>query len=153
MRPQIFERRLRLPASAAQVFAWHERPECLRDLIPPGDPVRVLEATGGIRDGARVVLEIGIFPFRMKWIALHSAYVAGHRFRDEQISGPFRRWVHTHTFIDDGPGASWLIDRVEYELPFGLLGALFGGWLARQKIEAMFAWRHAKTLQAIAAKG
>lgn len=153
MRPKIFERRTRIPAPAAQVFAWHERPECLRDLIPPGDPVRVLEATGGIRDGARVVLQIGVFPFRMKWIAHHSGYIAGRQFRDEQTSGPFRRWIHTHSFVEDGPDACWLVDRVEYELPFGTLGHLLGGWLARRKIERMFEWRHATTLRAITGKG
>ena len=37
-------------------------------------------------------------------------------FRDEQVSGPFSQWVHTHRFIPDGANASWLEDRIEYKL-------------------------------------
>jgi len=149
---QVYERRLRIPAPAAQVFAWHERPECLRELIPPGDPVRVLEAEGGIRDGGRVVLQVGVWPFRMKWRAIHRDYVAGHQFCDEQVSGPFRRWIHTHTVLADGPEASWLIDHVEYALPFGAPGELLAGWLVRRKLKRMFAWRHEMTLRGVLAK-
>jgi len=149
----VFERRVRIPAPAARVFAWHERPECLRDLIPPADPVRVLEAEGGIRNGGRVVLLVGVFPFRMKWVALHRDFEAGVQFRDEQVQGPFRRWVHTHTVIPDGPDVCWLVDHVEYELPFGPLARLAAGWLVRRKLESMFAWRHQTTLAGVAALG
>src|ERR1019366_9192901 len=97
-------------------------------LIPPGDPVRVLEAEGGIRDGGRVVRQVGVFPFRMKWVALHRDYIAGRQFRDEQVQGPFRRWVHTHSVIEDGPDSCWLVDHVEYELPLGTLADFLAGW-------------------------
>ena len=145
----VYERRILIPAPAAQVFAWHERPECLRKLIPPGDPVRVLEAEGGIRNGGRVVLLVGVFPFRMKWVALHRDYIPGRQFRDEQIQGPFRRWVHTHSFVDDGRNASWLIDHIEYDLPFGPLAELLAGWFVRRKLDRMFAWRHEVTLRSV----
>lgn len=148
----IFERRVRIPAPAAEVFAWHERPEALRDLIPPGDPVRVLEAKGGIRDGGRVVLQVGVFPLRRKWVAVHRDYIEGKQFRDEQVSGPFRRWVHTHSVVADGPDACWLVDHVDYALPFGPLSEWLAGWFVRRKLGAMFAWRHAATLRGIASK-
>lgn len=141
---RIFERKLQIPASAAQVFAWHERPDALQKLIPPGDPVRVLEHKGGIEDGARVVLRVGPFPFSIKWVAVHKDYVVGRQFRDVQVKGPFAFWEHTHTVVPDGDNACTLIDHVEYDLPLGLLGRIADP-LIRRKLNAMFDWRHRVT--------
>jgi ligand-binding SRPBCC domain-containing protein len=44
------------------------------------------------------------------------------RFVDEQVSGPFARWWHEHTFAES-PGGTEMIDTVRYRAPFGLLGA------------------------------
>jgi uncharacterized protein len=144
---QIFEKRTRIPAPASSVFAWHERPEALRWLIPPGDPVKVLESTGGIRDGARIVLAIGFPPLRIRWVARHKNFVEGRQFTDVQERGPFRSWEHTHLVLPDGPEACVLVDHVEYELPFGFLGRVALP-LVRRKLKAMFAWRHQVTFEA-----
>jgi ligand-binding SRPBCC domain-containing protein len=147
---QIFEKRTRIPAPASAVFAWHESPEALRRLIPPHDPVKVVSATGGIRDGARVVLAIGYWPCQMHWVALHKGYIAGIQFTDVQERGPFKSWEHTHRVLPDGSDACFLVDHVEYELPFGILGRVLGSPLVRRKLRRMFAWRHQTTLVAFA---
>ena len=46
--------------------------------------------------------------------------------------------------LPDGEGRSILEDDVRYALPLGLLGRL-GGGLARERIESLFAYRHALT--------
>jgi ligand-binding SRPBCC domain-containing protein len=102
-------------------------------LGPPGDPVRLIAHEGGIRDGARVELEIGHPPFSVRWIAAHSGYIENRQFRDIQVRGPFAFWEHTHLFEADGPEACHLEDRVEYALPFGVLGRwLFGAVVERR---------------------
>jgi len=146
---QIYEKRMRIPAPAAVVFAWHESPEALRRLIPPKDPVKVVSSTGGIRDGARVVLAMGYWPLQIYWVALHKSYIPGVQFTDVQERGPFRSWEHTHSVVPDGSDACFLVDHVEYELPFGLLGRALGLRLVRRKLERMFAWRHQATLRAM----
>ena len=143
----VFEKTLLVPASAERVFAWHEAPGALQKLIPPGDPVRVVEHTGGIRDGARVVLRMGYPPFALRWIAVHEGYVAGRQFRDRQQSGPFTFWLHTHSFESLGEGGSVLRDHVEFELPFGGLGEM-GMPLVLRKLEKTFEYRHSVTLAA-----
>jgi ligand-binding SRPBCC domain-containing protein len=144
---EVFEKRTRIPASARKVFAWHESADALRSLIPPRDPVRVVRQSGGVKDGAQVVLALGYGPFCLHWVAEHQNYLPGRQFTDVQKQGPFHLWEHTHTVLPDGPDACILIDHVEYELPFGVLGRLVLPFV-RWKLKGMFAWRHQVTFDA-----
>ncbi len=145
---RVFVKQSRIAASAERVFEWHEQPEALTKLIPPGTPARVVEHTGGIRDGARVVIEMGYRPFTIRWVALHQNYIAGRQFQDVQVSGPMKFWRHTHLFIADGDGCI-LRDHVEFELPMPPLGEI--AWpMVRSKLEKMFEYRHRVTAEALA---
>lgn len=135
--------RSRIEAPRAALYAWHARPTAFERLAPPGDSVRLVEDSGGIEDGARKVIELG--PLGLRWVAVHDRHVADRGFRDVQQRGPFRRWEHVHAFLDDGVGASILEDRIEYELPFGRLGALVAGRAIAKLLERMFERRHAVT--------
>jgi len=55
MKTEVFVRRSRIPAPAATVFHWHDRPDAFEQLTPPWERVRVVERTGGIADG-RLIL-------------------------------------------------------------------------------------------------
>ncbi len=148
----LFTKESRIEAPAAVVFAWHERPDALERLIPPGDPVRVVEHTGGIRDGARVVIEMGYPPLTVRWVALHEGYVAGRQFRDVQVKGPFAFWRHTHSFLEIGPETCLLRDEVEYALPLSPFSEIAAP-LVRRKLVSTFAYRHAETKRATSAAG
>jgi len=50
-----------------------------------------------------------------------SAHDAPHRFVDEQVAGPFRRWWHEHRF-EGTPGGTRMTDTVEFAAPAGALG-------------------------------
>ncbi len=93
---EVIERSVTLPVGAEEAFAWHERPGALERLIPPWERVEVLERSGGITDGARVVVRLHEGPVAIRWVARHRDYQAGRRFVDDQVEGPFARWVHTH---------------------------------------------------------
>jgi uncharacterized protein (TIGR01777 family) len=145
MKTDVFVRSTRIEAPAGEVFRWHARPGAFERLTPPWEPVELVEQTGGIADGARVVLRIGAGPARLRWVAEHRDYVEGEQFRDVQVEGPFARWVHTHRFEQDGPDACTLEDHIEYALPAGALGRLAGGAYARAKLDRVFAYRHRTT--------
>jgi ligand-binding SRPBCC domain-containing protein len=148
--PDTYLKRTRIEAPAEEVFRWHMRPEALADLTPPWEQAEILERTGGIDEiGSRVVLRVGRWPLRMRWVAEHTAFERGRMFRDVQIEGPFALWEHTHRFEPDGPGACWLEDRVEYALPLGRVGRAVGGALVRRKLERMFEFRHRVTADAV----
>ena len=149
MKTETFIRRSKMEASAAEVYAWHALPDALEKLTPPGEPVKIIEKTGGIERGARVVLLVGKWPFRLRWVAVHGDFEAGHYFMDQQVSGPFAYWKHMHSFEALGPAASVLEDRVEYALPFGSLGRWFGGWFVRRKLAKLFEYRHEVTAREV----
>jgi ligand-binding SRPBCC domain-containing protein len=147
----LFLRRSRIEASASEVYAWHERPDALERLTPPGEHAKVIERIGGVERGARVTIQFGRWPFCQRWVAEHRDYEPCHYFSDVQVSGPFKYWKHTHTFEPQGHDASILEDRVEYVLPFGFLGRLIGGNFVRQKLEKLFEYRHRVTAQEVPA--
>ncbi len=145
---QTYTKRSALPASAGAVFAWHEASGAFKKLTPPWEKVRVLRHTGGIRDGAEVILLVGPMPLCLRWDLTHVDYQAGRSFTDQQVNGPFKSWKHVHRMIPDGDQACVLEDHIEYELPMGWVGAMLGGWLMRRKLERLFRFRHAVTRQA-----
>lgn len=129
-----------LPGHAPdQVFAWHERAGALERLTPPWADVAVERSEGGIRDGATVALRIRQGPASFLWELRHTDFEPGRQFRDEQMSGPFRSWVHTHRFLPRDGGGTVLEDEIVFELPFGLP---VGPSLVRRELDRLFAFRH-----------
>ena len=129
-----------LPGHApAQVFAWHEREGALERLTPPWADVAVERREGGIRDGATVALRIRQGPASFLWELRHRDFEPGRQFRDEQTSGPFRSWVHTHRFLPRDGGGTVLEDEITFEPPFGLP---VGPALVRSELDRLFAFRH-----------
>lgn len=125
-----------------EVFAWHARSGAFQRLTPPWESVRVLERTGEMWDGGHVVLGLRKGPAELKWEVKHTAFQENVLFRDEQVSGPFGRWVHTHRFSDAGSGRTLMEDEVEWEAPLGALGQAFGGSFIAGELERLFAFRH-----------
>lgn len=148
---QIVERTSTLPASAEEVFAWHERPGAFERLTPPWERISVLERSGGIREGARTAVLVRVGPARFRWVAVHREFVAGRKFVDEQVEGPFSHWIHEHRFEPAGPDAARYTDRIEFGPPFGTLGAMAARWVARPRVERMLHYRHATLRDDLAA--
>lgn len=142
---------VRLPVSAAEAFAWHERPGAFERLSPPWQSVRVVERRGGIRDGARVTLDLGA-PIG-RWSLEHHDHRAGVAFHDRQLRGPFAQYSHAHRFRDEA-GAGVLTDALEFQLPMSPLSRPAEGFV-REEFARLFAWRHRVTrldLERVAAR-
>jgi ligand-binding SRPBCC domain-containing protein len=150
-RPNVFVATSRIEASAEKLFRWHAEPGALERLTPPWEKIEIIEQAQGIRDGDRGAMWVYVGPLRVRWSFEHRDYIEGRQFRDVQTEGPFRRWEHTHSFTPEGAEACRLEDRIEYELPFGALGNVFGGWLVRRKLARVFEYRHRVTAEAMRA--
>lgn len=140
-----FVYRSTIPASAEELYQWHLREGAIERLTPPWSSMQVTEGRGSISNESRRVLRVPAGPLRVKWVARHHSFIEGRQFCDEQISGPFRKWIHTHRFIPTADGQSILEDSIEYELPFGAVGRCFGESSVRKINERVFPWRHLRT--------
>jgi ligand-binding SRPBCC domain-containing protein len=57
------------------------------------------------------------------WVSEIKHIVPGRSFVDEQKIGPYRFWYHEHQ-IESGSEGSRIVDRVSYEVPFGVIGRI-----------------------------
>lgn len=147
-----FVKESRLPVPPLEAFRFHETPGALKHLIPPWEPMRVVEPPEGLQPGTRVTLVGRILGLTLKWVAVHTEYDPPRRFADSQESGPFDHWYHRHEFRDDGTGGTLLRDDVEYVPPFGLLGRWLLDPMIRWKLTRMFDYRHEVTARMLEAR-
>jgi ligand-binding SRPBCC domain-containing protein len=127
-------------ASAAEVFRWHEQQGALAALTPAA--LRIEEHDGGIRDGARVTVSVGLGRVRFAWSLGHHGYIAGRRFCDEQLTGPFAVWRHTHLFEPIGPAQTRYEDRIEFAVARRPALNRVAAALLRPVLTFAFAHRH-----------
>lgn len=147
MKTKLFTKRSRIDTPVEDVFQWHSRPGALERLVPPWDPLKVIERTGGILKGGQAVLKMNAGPVPYTWIAEHTEYEENRMFKDRQVRGPFAFWEHTHLFEPDGDHACFLEDRIEYALPFHPFGNFLAGSLVQKKLSDIFTYRHNITAQ------
>jgi ligand-binding SRPBCC domain-containing protein len=76
---------------------------------------------GHIELGEQVTWRARHFGFTFHMTSLITEMERPRRFVDEQVAGPFRYWRHVHTFDAEADGTR-MLDRIDYEAPFGPLG-------------------------------
>ncbi len=140
-----FTYRSRFTCTPHELFAFHERPDALELLTPPWARPKVLQPAPDLKPGSEALLAIPLLgPIRKKWLARHTVYEPPHRFVDEQVSGPFKKWRHEH-IIREVEGGSELIDQIDYEVPFGVFGRIADRVFIDRMLKKMFAFRHEVT--------
>jgi ligand-binding SRPBCC domain-containing protein len=141
------EREQLVPAPRDRVFAFFADPRNLPQITPPsvGFEITNLE-TMPLAGGTMQEYRIRWLRVPLRWESLIAEFEKGHTFTDVQTRGPYAYWRHEHTFEDVGAedvagGATLVRDRVQYALPFGLLGALTHELLVRRQLRAIFDYR------------
>jgi len=137
-----FQKKSQIAASAAKVFAFHERPDAFALLQPPWQTTEIIQPPSSLAVGTRVILKTKIGPLWQTIEAEHVEYKAGYMFADCMVKGPFSYWLHRHIVEPVSEDSCILIDDIEYALPLGAVGSFFGGWFARRELERLFEYRH-----------
>ena len=90
-----------------------------------------------MRVGALIDYHSRVRGVPLRWRTRISTWEPPHRFVDEQLRGPYRQWIHEHTF-EPHAGGTLARDRVQYAvaLDFGL-----HRWFVRPDIERIFRFR------------
>ncbi len=130
-----------LPADLVRVFDIFRNPRNLEAFTPPWLSFRILSTSEEIvREGTRIRYRLSLAGFPLSWESRITEYVELSHFADEQLSGPYRRWYHRHTFRVV-PGGVEMTDVVDYALPFGPLGRLVHWLIVRHQLRAIFDYR------------
>ena len=138
----ILERSTTIPGRRLdEVFEFFSDPMNLARITPESLGFEILEAPSRkLREGDRIRYRIRLFGVPLRWVTLIEEWRDGHSFVDLQERGPYRLWRHLHEFVEVPEGVQ-MLDRVEYELPLGIPGRVFGGWLVRRQLDAIFDFR------------
>jgi len=123
------------------VWEWHNQEGAFDRLTPPWENLESISAPEDLSPGGTRIIKMKVGPIKMKWVAEHTDLIEGELFADRMVRGPFKRWWHTHRFIEHGKEVTIVRDEVSYDIPFGFLGRLFGGRYVRKMIDNMFTSR------------
>lgn len=137
----VFRKRTTLDATPDEVFAWHTRPGALQRLSPPWEHVTLVKP-GEVRNGTHVVVRMKRGPLDLTWEVAHRDVEPGRQFVDEQVKGPFQRWIHTHRFLPAEDGRCVMEDEIDWEPPLGVAGDLLAAPRVAKDLERAFAFRH-----------
>ncbi len=149
-----------VPFPIEQVFLFFANPNNLTRIMPPASEAKLLRlelkpppangsgsATPLAGPGSAIVISVRILPFlpiRASWIARIIDFEWNHHFVDIQEKGPFKSWHHRHQFSSEtrnGILGTLVGDVVDYEIGFGLLGALAQKFLIARQMQQTFAHR------------
>ncbi len=136
-----------LPRLPEEIFPFYSDAFNLEALTPP--ILRFHVATPPpieMRAGAVIDYRLRVRGLPMRWRSCITAWEPPNRFVDEQIKGPYRRWVHEHTFTPQD-GGTLVRDVVDYDM--------FGGWLVdrllvRHDLRRIFDYRQARLAEIFA---
>ena len=135
------ERTTLLRARRAEAFSFFADAHNLEQITPDSLGFHILTPDPIVmRAGTLIDYELTLHGIRMKWRTLIEEFVEGEYFVDLQLSGPYRLWRHRHEFRDIAEGTQ-MIDRVDYELPFGPLGRVVRRLFVRRSLEQIFDYR------------
>ena len=127
--------------SQEEVFSYFSDAHNLAEITPPWLHFVVLTPRP-------IEMEVGtLIDYRLKlrgipvrWQSEITEWKPPYFFADEQRRGPYRCWIHKHTFVETD-GGTLVGDEVEYAV---LGGKLINNLLVRRDIEKIFEYRSQK---------
>ncbi len=139
MRIREFESEILLPLPPEAVFPFFADAKNLDAITPPWLHFRIITPQPiEMRAGTLIDYRLRLHGLPIRWRTLISDWQPPFRFVDQQVRGPYRQWIHTHTF-EPRLGGTLARDVVRYcaRLDF-ITHPLF----VRRDIERIFAFRH-----------
>jgi ligand-binding SRPBCC domain-containing protein len=133
-----FNAELWLPQKRGAVFSFFADARNLEAITPPWLNFAIVTPEPiAMHTGSRIDFQLCVHGFPVRWTTEISAWEPPFRFVDKQLRGPYRQWIHTHTF-EEKDGGTLCRDHVEYAMTGG---RLINWLLVRRDVEKIFAYR------------
>jgi ligand-binding SRPBCC domain-containing protein len=143
-----FEAEIELPRPREEVFEFFSKAENLETITPPNLGFHILTPRPiEMRVGTLIDYRISLHGIPMNWRTEITKWDPPYEFEDTQLSGPYKQWIHTHTFTDTGHGTTLMKDVVRYRLPLEPLGDI-AQWFISREVQGIFDFR-TKTITGI----
>ncbi len=124
-----------------EVFPFYASEKNLERLTPPFLHFLVLaKNTETLQEGTLIDYRLKLFGIPFYWRTQILHWQPPQQFVDQQLTGPYKLWHHTHRFEVLGSG-TLITDRVRYQVPLGDLGAWVAGWKVKQMVKEIFSYR------------
>lgn len=137
----VLEREQLIAAPLEATFPFFQDPRNLVKITPGWLNLEIIELDElPLRPGSKIGYRIRWLGISLRWLTLITDFEPGRRFVDVQTRGPYSSWRHEHTF-EDVDGRTLMRDRVEYDLPFGMLGRIVHKLLVSRQLRRIFDYR------------
>ena len=97
-------------------------------------------------EGALIDYRLKLRGLPMMWRTEIAVWEPPRLFVDRQLSGPYKQWIHTHTFTELGASETLIEDEVRYRLPLEPFGDI-GHFLVKRELEEIFDFRQQKVAE------
>jgi len=145
MKTHTIETSIHLPLKIEGVFPFFCQVENLQRITPPELDFCVLTPFPiDIDLGTTVDYQLRLFRIPFRWRSKITVWEPPYRFVDEQVSGPYKSWEHTHLFYQENRGTV-IEDNVIYRLPYWPFGEITYP-LVRAQLKRIFQYRQ-KTIR------
>jgi len=133
-----------LPQPPARIFDFFSDAGNLQVLTPPWLHFRILTPSPiAMQSGTQIEYRIRWRGVPLKWRTHITAWEPPHRFIDQQESGPYRQWIHEHTFAERD-GGTLMRDRVDYAVPGWVLEPIVARLIVGPDVQRIFDYRQSK---------
>ncbi len=147
MSEHIIDRKIRIEAPQPEVFRFFADAENLETICPPELRFRILTPKPiTITKGTLLDYRLTLYGIPFRWQTLISQWDPPNLFIDESLRGPYKQWIHQHSFSQKSDGTTIMRDLVKYRLPLEPIGDL-GHWLVRRELNYIFDFREKTVLQ------
>ena len=130
-----------VPLKPDALFPYFRDEKNLESLTPPFLKFLVKgKSTDEIGEGTLIDYTLSLHGLPFNWRTRIESWKPSSSFVDTQLSGPYKKWHHTHDFIPFG-GGTLVRDRVIYKLPMGMFGEMVAGWKVNGDVQKIFDYR------------
>lgn len=133
-----------IEASVQEVCAFHTDTRNLPLITPPSTKVSIVAMEVPLREKSVVVLDIKRFGVTTRWEMEIATLDCPHMITDSMLKGPFSAFRHERHFTPLSTHQTRMDETITLCFPLPLVDKLLFGWV-KKDMDAMFAYRHAKT--------